>query len=92
MGALSRHSPSDTTSSSGSVSASPTSLFAHTQGLRTSGWVHDKVSACASDLLLEWLAAHTHVVSPTRDCGESARGFGRSLYPVTTSLDDCRQW
>ena len=31
MGALSRHSPSDTTSSSRSVSASPTSLFARTQ-------------------------------------------------------------
>ena len=29
MGALSRHFPSDTTSSSRSVSASPTSLFAH---------------------------------------------------------------
>ena len=57
----------------------PQPTASHRSEIRTSGWVHDKVSACASDLLLECSLRTRHVVSPTRDCGKSARGQGRSV-------------
>ena len=57
----------------------PQPSASHRSEIRTSGWVHDKVSACASDLLLECSLRIRHVVSPTRDCGKSARKQGRSV-------------
>ena len=48
-------------------------------GLRTSGWVHDKVSACASDLLLEG-SLHTRMLFRQREIVANLReDRGRSI-------------
>ena len=41
----------------GTISPQPTASYRHE--IRTSGWVHDRVAACASDLLLA-SSLHTH--------------------------------
>ena len=73
----SRHQSRDTWPQKGDKFPQPTASYR--SKIRTSGRVHDKVLACASDLLLEGSLRIRHVVSPTRDCGKSARERRRSV-------------